>query len=116
IGPAIGGIIVAAFGPAAAFAVNAVSYTTVIVALFRWRPEMPKRTLPRESLGAAMGAGLRYVAMSPNLIVVLSRATCFGLSAIAILALLPVLARDRLGGGALTYGVLFGAFGLGAIF
>ena len=115
VGPAIGGLIVAAFGPAAAFGLNAVSYLSVIFALIRWHPVLEPRTLPRESLVAAMSAGLRYVAMSPNLLTILGRATVFGLSAIAILALLPVVARDVLGGGALTYGVLLGAFGLGAI-
>ena len=115
VGPAIGGLIVAAAGPAAAFGLNAVSYVTVIGGLLRWHPAVEKRTLPRESLGMAMGAGLRYVAMSPNLVTILFRAFCFGLSAIAILALLPVVARDMLHGGALTYGLLFGAYGIGAI-
>lgn len=114
VGPAIGGAIVAAAGAAAAFAVNAVSYLAMIGALIAWKPQLPPRTLPPESLGAAMGAGLRYVAMSPNLGVVLLRGMLFGLTSIAVLALLPLTARE-LGGGALTYGLLLGAFGVGAI-
>ena len=80
VGPAIGGAIVAAAGAAAAFAVNAMSYFALIAVLVRWRPELPERLLPRESLGAAMGAGLRYVAMSPNILKVLVRAFLFGLT------------------------------------
>ncbi|RWH43035.1 MFS transporter [Mesorhizobium sp.] len=115
VGPAIGGIIVAAAGAAAAFAANAISYIGLIVVLFRWKPEVPAPTLPRESLGAAMGAGLRYVAMSPNIGKVLARGFAFGFSAGAVLALLPLVARDVVKGDALTYGIMLGAFGIGAV-
>ncbi|MER8462978.1 MFS transporter [Mesorhizobium sp. M1409] len=115
VGPAIGGIIVAAAGAAAAFAANAVSYIGLIVVLARWKPDVPVSTLPRESLGAAMGAGLRYVAMSPNIGKVLVRGAAFGFSAGAVLALLPLVARDVVNGDALTYGIMLGAFGIGAV-
>ena len=115
VGPAIGGIIVAAFGAAAAFAVNALSYIGLIVVMARWKRETARSPLPRESLGAAMGAGLRYVAMSPNIAKVLARGAVYGFTAIVVLALLPLVARDVLGGGALTYGILLGAFGIGAV-
>ncbi|WP_027165135.1 MFS transporter [Mesorhizobium sp. WSM3224] len=115
VGPAIGGVIVAAAGAAAAFAANAISYIGLIVVLFRWKPALPEQTLPRESLGAAMGAGLRYVAMSPNIAKVLVRGSAFGFSAGAVLALLPLVARDVVKGDALTYGIMLGAFGIGAV-
>ncbi|OBQ73692.1 MFS transporter [Mesorhizobium erdmanii] len=115
VGPAIGGIIVAAAGAAAAFAANAVSYIGLIIVMARWRPDVPVSTLPRESLGAAMGAGLRYVAMSPNIGKVLVRGAAFGFSAGAVLALLPLVARDVVKGDALTYGIMLGSFGIGAV-
>ncbi|RWD63288.1 MFS transporter [Mesorhizobium sp.] len=115
VGPAIGGVIVAAAGAAAAFAANAVSYVGLIAVLARWKPALPEQTLPRESLGAAMGAGLRYVAMSPNIAKVLVRGSAFGFSAGAVLALLPLVARDVVKGDALTYGIMLGAFGIGAV-
>ncbi|WP_026613632.1 MFS transporter [Ensifer aridi] len=115
VGPAIGGAIVAAAGAAAAFAANALSYFAILFALFRWRPSVPESRLPRETLGRAVSAGLRYVAMSPNIGKVLLRGFAFGVSASAILALLPLVARDLVGGGPLTYGIMLGAFGLGAI-
>ena len=115
VGPAIGGAIVAAAGAAAAFAVNTVSYLAMIAALIRWRPEPRSGTLPPESLGSAMGAGLRYVAMSPHIARVLLRSFLFGLTTIAVMALLPLVARHLVVGGALTYGLLLGAFGLGAV-
>lgn len=115
IGPAAGGAIVAMAGAAAAFTVNAISYIGIITALWLWRPSTPKRRLPRERMGSAFFAGLRYVAMSPNLIKVIFRGFMFGLSAIAVLALLPLIVRDLLQGGAFVYGVLLGCFGMGAV-
>jgi MFS family permease len=115
VGPAIGGIIVATAGAAAAFAVNTLSYFAIIFVLFRWRPEYPANPLPRETLGQAMGAGLRYVAMSPNIGKVLLRSFAFGFTAVVIQALLPLVARDLVAGGPLTYGIMLGAFGIGAV-
>jgi MFS family permease len=115
VGPAVGGIIVAAAGAAAAFAFNVLSYLGLIGVLARWRPALPQQTLPRERLHHAMGAGVRYVAMSPHILVVLVRSALFGLGSIVVQALLPLVARDLVAGGSLTYGVLLGAFGVGAV-
>ena len=114
-GPAIGGLIVAAAGPAAAFAVNALSYIPMIFGLTRLpRPAQPK-ALPGEDFGRAILTGLRYAAMSPSLMRIIGRGFLFGTAAVAVLALLPLVARDLLQGGAVTYGLLLGAFGLGAM-
>ncbi|MDB6454667.1 MFS transporter [Falsirhodobacter sp. 20TX0035] len=115
IGPAVGGLIVASAGPAAAFALNAVSYTAVIWALARWQSPQERRILPPERLGHAMAVGIRYVALSPNLSRVILRGLIFGTGSVASLALLPVITRDILGAEAETFGLMLGAFGLGAI-
>ncbi|KFL29080.1 hypothetical protein JP75_24165 [Devosia riboflavina] len=115
VGPAVGGMIVAFAGASAAFAVNAVSYLALIGALWRWKPQKVKARLPREHLGSAMWAGVRYVSLSPNLLSVLFRGFLFGFAAIVIMALLPSVAEEYVGGGALVYGTLLGCFGLGAI-
>ncbi|WP_236616833.1 MFS transporter [Sphingobium lactosutens] len=115
LGPALGGVIVATAGAAAAFLSNAVSYIGLLIVLARWRPETPPKLLPRERLGVAMMAGLGYVAMSPKIQLVLLRAGAFGIGAAAVSALMPLVARDLLGGGALTFGVTSGAFGFGAV-
>lgn len=115
LGPAVGGLIVALAGAATAFALNAVSYIALIIALIRWKPQRVPSTLPREAFGSAISAGLRYIAMSPNLLKVLFRGFAFGLAAVSVLALLPVVARDLVEGGAFTYGIMLGCFGAGAI-
>lgn len=115
VGPALGGAIVAAAGAAAAFAVNALSYGGLIVVLRRWRPPRTLQWLPRETLGMAMASGVRYVIMSPAIRAVLVRSFVFGVGASAVLALLPLVAKILMSGGPLTYGLLLGAFGIGAV-
>lgn len=115
LGPALGGAIVAAAGAAAAFLLNAVSYLGLIVVLARWKPDLPPSRLPRERIGDAMSAGVRYVASSPPIRTVLARAALFGFAASAVPAMMPLVARDVVGGGPLTFGLLLGAFGLGAV-
>lgn len=115
VGPAIGGAIVAAFGAVAAFIVNAFSYIGLLVVLARWQPPRVERVLPRETFLIAMSAGLRYVAMSPNIRAVILRAFLFGFGGIVGLALMPLVARDLVRGGPLTFGILLGAFGAGAV-
>jgi MFS family permease len=115
VGPAIGGAIVATVGAAAAFAVNALSYTALIAVLARWRPVPNPQRLPRETLGIAVAAGVRYVSMSPAIRTVLIRSAVFGAGASAVIALMPLIAKFLIAGGPLTYGLLLGAFGLGAV-
>ncbi|CAN5535596.1 MFS transporter [soil metagenome] len=115
VGPAIGGIIVATAGAAAAFVVNALSYAPLIFAIFRWKIDIPPSALPPETLGRAMTSGLRYVALSPQIEKVLLRGFIFGFTAIIILALLPLVARDLHNGGPLLYGLLLGCYGIGAV-
>ena len=114
-GPALGGLIVEGLGAAATFALNALSYIPLIVVLRRWRPEPEERLLPSETLGHAMAAGVRYVALSPAIRSVLLRATVFGFGASSVMALMPLVARDLLAGGPFAFGLLLGAFGAGAI-
>jgi MFS family permease len=115
VGPAVGGVIVALAGAGMAFALNAISYVPLIAALFRWKPVRTPNLLPREDFISAIMAGLRYVSLSPNLTTVLLRGFLFGLAGVSILALLPSVANESVGGGALIYGTLLGSFGLGAI-
>lgn len=115
VGPAVGGLVVALGGAATAFMLNAVSYVALIYALLRWKYDKPDRSLPREKLGSAISAGLRYMSMSPNLLKVIVRSFVFGFAAVSVLALLPLVTRDLIEGGALSYGIILGCFGAGAI-
>ncbi len=115
IGPALGGLIIVTLGAAAAFALNALSYLALIAVLLLWSRPPKALTLPRERFHQATSAGIRFVSMSPNLLRIILRGFLFGFAAVAVLALLPLIARDLLNGSASTYGYLLGSFGLGAV-
>lgn len=115
LGPALGGLLVAAFGPGAVFLLNAASFLGVIFVLYSWRRPVAKNNLPPEHVLGAMRAGLRYVRHTPALQAVLVRAAAFILCASALWALLPLVARRELGLTAAGYGVLLGCLGLGGV-
>lgn len=115
IGPALGGLVVAATGPGIVFLINAVTFLAVILVLYRWRRPPRKRTLPAEQIFEAIGTGLRYVRYAPALQWVLVRIGLFMLGASALWALLPLLAQRQLGLGSFGYGLLLGSLGTGAV-
>lgn len=115
LGPAIGGLIVAAAGPFAAFLLNALSYLGLIGVLAGWKRPKGTRPLPAERLAPAVFDGLRYVVLSPVISTMLVRILAFGFSGAAIWALAPLVARTVLHGGPTTYGLLLGGLGVGAV-
>lgn len=114
-GPAIGGFIVAALGAVAAFAINAVLYLPLLAVMFLWKRRQEPSRLPPERLGRAVVSGVRFVTHSPQIRVVLGRTVVTSFAGAAILALMPLVARDLLGGGATLYGFMLGSFGMGAV-
>jgi MFS family permease len=114
-GPAIGGIVVATAGAVAAFACNAILYLPLFIVLFLWRRVSEPSRLPRERLNRAIVSGVRYIANSPPIKIVLARTLVTGLIGGSVSALMPLVARDLLHGGAQTYGIMLGAFGMGAV-
>jgi MFS family permease len=114
-GPAIGGIVVATAGAVAAFATNALLYIPLLVVLFLWNRTSEPSRLPRERLNRAIVSGIRYIANSPSIRIVLARTLVTGLIGGSVSALMPLVARDLLHGGAQTYGIMLGAFGMGAV-
>ncbi len=116
VGPALGGVLVGALGIAAPFWLDAISNIGVIAALMRWRP--PKKSaarLPPEDFGNAVRAGLRHARFNPHLSATLIRTTGFFVFASAYWALLPLVARTQIVGGAALYGLLLGAIGAAAV-
>ena len=114
-GPAIGGVIVAALGAVAAFASNAILYLPLLIVLFLWQRTTEPSRLPRERLNRAIVSGVRYIANSPSIRIVLARTLVTGILGGSVSALMPLVARDLLHGGAQTYGIMLGAFGMGAV-
>ncbi len=117
VGPALAGIIIAAWGMAAPFWVNALTTLGVIAALLWWRPQDDggAHHLPPEQFHRAIGAGLRHARHNPHLRATLMRGAGFFIFASAYWALLPLVARNQVAGGPGLYGILLGAIGTGAV-
>ena len=116
VGPALGGLLVAAMGAGWVFLLNAASFVAVIGVLVRWKREIPAASrLPPEDVPGAMRAGVRYVRHSAPFRAVLVRSAAFVVPASAVWALLPLFARRGLQLSALGYGLLLGCLGFGAL-
>jgi MFS family permease len=116
IGPVLAGLVIAFLGGVpVVFALYAVCAAVFAVAVFFWRAPDGDTDGPRERFVPALRAGGRYVWHEPVVRRILLRVVLFVAPAMALWALLPLIASQRLELGAAAYGALFGAFGVGAI-
>ncbi|WP_234439538.1 MULTISPECIES: MFS transporter [Streptomyces] len=116
VGPAVGGLVVAATDAAWVFAFNAVSFLGIAVVLLSWRRPEPQTAVPHgERMRTALDAGRRYVRHAPGIRRVLLRTILFVPGGAALWALLPLVAIHSLDLGSGGYGLLLGAVGVGAV-
>lgn len=115
LGPALGGLVIAAFGPGGCYLIDSGSFLAVIVALLAMRlPRRPARSESRR-LGQDLREGFRYtVGHAPirTLILLVGAYSAVGFSGSV---LTPVFARDVFLGDARTLGWLMSASGFGAV-
>ncbi|MGE5322655.1 MAG: MFS transporter [Actinomycetota bacterium] len=112
VGPALGGLVIAAAGSGTAFLLNALSFFGVILFLYRWKPSAPAAGQVTTSISGALLIGLRYTRQERRITAVLVRLLIFSLFGSAFWALLPLVASRF---GATGYGTMLGFFGVGAI-
>lgn len=116
LGPMVAGLLIANLGLPWVFGVNAISYAAVLTGLLMIR--LPPRAL-RHAAGhspmAGLMEGIRYLRRTPAVWNLMKLVAVFSIFGAPYLALMPVVARDTLGGDAQTYGWLLGAVGCGAI-
>ena len=110
VGPALGGLVVAAAGAGWSFLLNAASFFGVILFLYRWKRE--PEAMPMRGVREAILEGFRHVRGAPEVRSVLIRTGAFSIGAASLLALLPVVCQPH---GAQGYGFLLTCFGLGAL-
>ena len=117
LGPGIGGILIAAFGVGVCFAIDALSYVAVIIALLLMRVDelMKQEQGRRTTMWTSVVEGLRYVRQTPPLRIALIMFTVIAMVCINFSVLLPLLASDTLNAGAEVYGLLTACFGAGAL-
>ncbi|MGB3095680.1 MAG: MFS transporter [Candidatus Deferrimicrobiaceae bacterium] len=115
IGPAIAGILVATLGVSGAFFLNGVSFLAVLGALFLMDATRIQRAETDDKSGTDLWGGVRYIAgnRTPGAIVLLISLTAF--LAVPYYVLVPIFAKEVLGGGAGMYGGLMSAAGVGAV-
>jgi MFS family permease len=115
VGPALAGILIAAFGVVPCFALNALTFVAMIVALWGMDPERlhPEPVAPRAP--GAIRAGLRYVIRTPELAVPLALMALVGTLGFNFQVILPLLAKFSFDGGAGTYAAMVSAMAVGSI-
>lgn len=115
IGGALGGFLTAVVGPGGVFLMNAAASVPLPLTLLGWKRPTERTSLPPESIRAALKTGIRYVRHAPELRVVLLRVLCFIIPACALWSLMPLLVRSELKLSAIDFGLVVGAFGVGAL-
>lgn len=111
VGPAIAGLVLAAVGPGACFAINAVSYFAILVGLARIRHRSAPRVAPTRP---SVFTGIRFIRARPVLADLTIQMVLVSVFAVSFVPILPVFARDVLRTGAMGYGALTAAVGVGA--
>ena len=116
IGPALGGVAIAAFSIDVPFWSYCAGNLAIVAAVLWWRaPRRAKETLPAERFASAVRTGLRYVRHNRAMDGTLIRAVAFFLFGSAYWALLPLVARSQMRNGPATFGILLGMIGFGSL-
>jgi MFS family permease len=118
VGPALAGVVIATSGVTACFVVNALSFLAIIVSLvlMREREFEPVEAVRRLPVRRAAREGLSFVRRGRSEIrVVLALVLAMSVTGFNFRVLLPVLASKTLHSGAVVFGLLFSAYGVGAI-
>ena len=114
VGPAIGGALIAAFGPALGFGINAVTYAAVVIALLLVGKTLTTPERNTASLVTAISLGVRYARFTPLFRRLLLLVSLFAATSAVVQSVLPG-HNETLGGDAGTLGLLLGAMGAGAL-
>jgi predicted MFS family arabinose efflux permease len=115
IGPVLAGLLLSWIGGAWVFLTCALISVAVAVAYARGDSQQRSSSLPNERFVAAMRLGLQFSRQTPAMVAALAHVCGYTFFAVVMQALLPLVARDRLGGAAGTYTLLLSAMGIGAI-
>ena len=115
VGPAIGGVVVAALGEAPAFAINGLSYLSVIFALLLMKLSSSKQPSTRANPLKKIWDGFRYIRGEKSILGLVFMVAAFSMVGFGALTLVPVFAKDVLQIGAKGFGQLLSWQGAGAL-
>jgi MFS family permease len=112
VGPALGGIVIALWGAATVFLLNAASFFAVMLVLYGWKRRPHEGPMPASNVKTAIKAGFVFARSSQGIQSVLIRTAVFSISASALWAMLPLIAKCY---GSIGFGTMVASFGLGAL-
>ena len=118
VGPAVAGVLIAAFGVGVCFAINAVTFLAVLVGLLMMRKEelVPiQRSAEPPTMMRGIREGFAWVLRSPDMRLVLAIVTVVSTVGFNFHVILPLLASDTLKAGPEVFGILSACFGGGAL-
>jgi MFS family permease len=115
VGPAFAGILIATVGVVPCFALNALTFVAMILALWGMDPGRLHAEPRAEQQPGAIRAGLRYVLRTPELMVPLALMALVGTLGFNFQVVLPLLAKLSFQSGAMTYAALVSAMAVGSI-
>ena len=115
IGPILGGMLITRYALDLPFWLDAISFGAVVLVILFWKRKPQNEELPDQKLSHSIADANRFLFCSPALYHSLFRALLFFFSAAALWAYMPLIAKQRLNGGADLYGYLLGAAGFGAV-
>jgi MFS family permease len=117
IGPALGGVLIAAAGVSWCFVVNALSFVPVLAALLAMRTAelMPLERKARPTVFRGIAEGVAYARSDRLVAIPLGMILVVGALGSNFHVLLPVLASERLQTSPAEFGVIFSVFGIGAL-
>ena len=115
VGPAVAGLLIAAFGVALAFFLNGVSFVAVLVALAAIRTEGRPDAAGRIGIREGVLGALSYAAATPPVAFTLGLMVVVSLMVLNFNVVVPLVARDVLNQGAHGFGLLMSALGAGAV-
>jgi MFS family permease len=115
VGPALAGILIAGVGVGPCFAVNALSFLAMIVALWGMNQRQLRSGPRAERERGAIRAGLRYVRATPELAIPLALMAIVGTFGFNFQVILPLLARFSFDGGPGVYAALVSAMAVGSV-
>lgn len=115
LGPTIGGLVIAGFGEGVCFLVNGLSYMAVLAALLSMRIKYEKKAASDRRILSELKEGFQYAYGFLPIRTLLKLVALISIAGVPYTVLMPVFARDILGGGPSTLGFLMASAGIGSL-
>jgi MFS family permease len=118
-GPAAAGLVLGAYGPAAAFFLNGLSFLAIILPLLVITPKLathnPRRGTLVRAIRDDIAEGIAFIARTPTALFAVAALFFVAMFSFNHQVLIPIVAKEVLGETVRGYGFLMSVLGLGAL-